>query len=513
MNTDMEKFENNIKQSMLIDQNQTLSGLAFLKMVDELTEQLSQHQISDSHRVVLYGRYTIKWVAIYYALLKLKAVIIPFDAEIEEEPLREKLAFSEPHFFITINEARIIPGYLKRTIFLQDCSLFIAKDNPKLNQEKNTATMIFSSGTGGKEKLIMLSRYSLDAVINFYKESLSQYHCQSILNLLPLSAIYPLSVVLATLAMGKKIVLASATDDLTAILKNEKIDCLPAVPLLIEKFNHSIKQSVEKKPFYLRFLFKIVYLTNQVSQTLLKKNIGRQLFSAVHKMLGPELKILLSGGATLNIDTLKFLNNLGFNILEGYGLTELGGVATLRENNPVFFGSAGKPLHDIKIKISPSDNEILISSPRLFSGYYKDPRTTTNAFADQWFKTGDIGHFNSEGALVILGRLKDIIVRDDEKKYLPSLLENHFKQIKELGEFAICGINLPNYSGDKVVMFILRQEPQKLDRIISRVHELSQKSQREYQIDQCIAVDNFPKNKLGKICRQTLILHYYERGK
>lgn len=500
-----------IKKAIITYNNNTVGGEHFLKLIEEYTSLFVQN-ISSVYkpRVVLIGDYSIEWIAIYFSLINTGAIIIPIDENISSIDFNQKISFICPHIILSLSKrlSTIPETYSELDLNGINGYKYQAKNDLESSPE-NVMTMIFSSGTGGKEKLIMLSGYTVAAVVQIYMDEIKQYQCKNVLNILPLTAIYPLSIVLATIMTGGHIVLSNPQANFAALMNKNKIECLPAVPMLLEKLYESIFTSIKKQNAIKRLVFKGAYSINQLSVRWFNKNHGRKLFNAIHQKVNPDLKIILSGGAALDINKLIFLNAIGFNILEGYGLTEIGGIATVRKEKPAQFGSVGLRMNDVEIKISEANNEILIKSKRLFKGYYKDDSATKSAINDGWFHSGDVGYFDRSGCLHITGRLKDVIVRADETKQLPSLLENHYMNVVGMNDFAICGVPIPEHSGDKVVLFVANTNPTQQQELIDRIFRASKVSEAKYRLDQCLFVNELPRNKLGKICRQQLIKTHY----
>jgi long-chain acyl-CoA synthetase len=176
----------------------------------------------------------------------------------------------------------------------------------------------------------------------------------------------------------------------------------------------------------------------------LNKTLGladKLIFSKVRARLGGRLKYPISGAAPLGKDLALFYEAIGMPLIEGYGLTE-GGVTMMNPVNKIKPGSIGKPLPGIELKTS-EDGELLIHSPTLFSGYFKDPAATDMVLRDGWLYTGDVAEIDSEGYVYITGRKKELLVSSNGKKIYPARVEGLFKGDPLISQVVLVGDRLP----------------------------------------------------------------------
>jgi long-chain acyl-CoA synthetase len=171
------------------------------------------------------------------------------------------------------------------------------------------------------------------------------------------------------------------------------------------------------------------------------KMADRIIFSKLRERLGNSIRIAISGAAPLGKETAMFFDAVGIPIIEGYGLTE-GGVLTINPwTNPIF-GSIGKPLPGIEIKLS-NDGELLARGTTLFDGYFKDPAATATVLKDGWLHTGDIASIDESGFIYITGRKKEILVSSSGKKIYPARVETLFKHEPVISQVVLVGDRLP----------------------------------------------------------------------
>jgi long-chain acyl-CoA synthetase len=167
----------------------------------------------------------------------------------------------------------------------------------------------------------------------------------------------------------------------------------------------------------------------------------RLMFAKVRERFGGRIRVAASGAAPLGKDLAEFYDAIGMPLIEGYGLTE-GGVATLNPLDRPKPGSIGKAIKGVEMRLS-EDQEILIKSPCLFSGYFNDPATTAEVLRDGWLHTGDVGRIDEEGYIFITGRKKELIVSSTGKKVYPARLEALLKMEPLISHALLCGDRLP----------------------------------------------------------------------
>ncbi|MBN1228053.1 MAG: AMP-binding protein, partial [Deltaproteobacteria bacterium] len=197
-----------------------------------------------------------------------------------------------------------------------------------------------------------------------------------------------------------------------------------SVALTIGKKRASLRMNFKPVPIYLETLYRIMYLL---------------VFAKLKERLGfDRLRIAYSGAAPISPDVLHFFQSIGVNLVEGYGQTEGTGVTCVSRADRVKFGTVGPPLKGTKLKIA-DDGEILVNSPSVFKGYYKDPDSTKESLKDGWLYSGDIGELDEDGYLKITDRKKDIIVTSGGKNITPQYIENKLKFSPYINDAVIIG--------------------------------------------------------------------------
>jgi long-chain acyl-CoA synthetase len=230
---------------------------------------------------------------------------------------------------------------------------------------------------------------------------------------------------LVPLFLGAKVTYGTSLrpDDLTQIIKETKVTILVGVPQLFALIHKAIFEKIKKIPFFLRS-FVLPFIKSKV-----QNNFGKSL------------RLLVSGGARLEPKVAGGLSRLGFKIIEGYGLTETSPVVTINPPQKIKFGSVGKPIPDVEIKISSSDasgiGEVLIKGPNVMQGYFKQPDLSKEIIKEGWFYSGDLGYIDKEGYLFLVGRKKDVIVLSSGKNIYPEELEEYYSSSPYIKEICI----------------------------------------------------------------------------
>ena len=207
--------------------------------------------------------------------------------------------------------------------------------------------------------------------------------------------------------------------EIVTAMRQQEATCMATVPLVLKLFADSIRSEIGKQPQWRRLLFRIL---TPLSRHL-PLRMHRRLFRQLHSCLGDHLESFVCGGAPLDIKTLRFFEDIGIPVYQGYGLAETSPV--IATNGPLAnrSGSVGRPLPGVAVCIA-ADGEILTRGPHVMGGYYGNKELTASVIDnDAWLHTGDIGHVDSDGFLFVSGRKKNVIVLGSGKKVQPEELE------------------------------------------------------------------------------------------
>ncbi len=312
---------------------------------------------------------------------------------------------------------------------------------PAAPNEEDLAAIVYTSGTTGRPKGVMLTHKNVVSnVINTLK-TVSPRPGDVFLSFLPLSHTFErMAGYYLALGMGCTIVFTRSIQQLAEDFRIVRPNVIISVPRIYERIYAKVQNKLARESKFVRFLFswavevgwrrfcrKYGLPITEESFAFLDPIVWPILERLVSKTLlnqfGGQLRIAISGGAALNSKVAKAFCGLGLTIIQGYGMTESSPIIagnSLSYNHP---STVGKPLPQTQVRLG-EDNEIQVSSPSVMKGYWNRPQATREAFTeDGWLKTGDVGEFDSEGFLRIVGRIKEIIVTSTGEKVPPADLE------------------------------------------------------------------------------------------
>ena len=318
-------------------------------------------------------------------------------------------------------------------------------------REDDLATLIYTSGTSGKPKGVMLSHKNIVSNAKACLERLPVDSNGRALSFLPLCHVYERMLLYLYQLTGVSIYFAESMDTIGDNLKEVKPDVFTAVPRLLEKVFDKIMakgselSGIKKNLFYWAVQLGEEYDTVGKSAFYkFKLSIARKLiFSKWQTALGGNAKAVASGSAALSPRLARIYLAAGIPVMEGYGLTESSPVVAVNceTNNMVRIGTVGKPIQDVEVRIA-EDGEILVKGPNIMMGYYKDEDKTKEVIdPDGWLHTGDIGEITKEGFLRITDRKKEIFKTSGGKYIAPQLMENKFKESRFIEQIIVIGEN------------------------------------------------------------------------
>ena len=313
-------------------------------------------------------------------------------------------------------------------------------------QPSDLATIVYTSGTTGIPKGAMLLHSNLYAVCKSIADTEPFNENDLMLSFLPLSHVYErISTELFSVYKGIPVAYAESIDTVPQNMVEVKPTIITGVPRFFEKAYQRIQLEIRNLPkpqqYLIRWAIGLGKRALKYRQSAQAKHIDslvdhiydtelrvadRLVFSKIRRRFGGKVRAMVSGAAPLSEEVQNFFEILGMPIVEGYGLTETAAPAFCNIPASNRFGTVGKPLPGVSVKIA-DDGEIMIKGPSVFAGYYNNEEATKEAFRDGWFLTGDIGEIDSDGFLKIKDRKKDIIITANGKHIAPQMLENLFR--------------------------------------------------------------------------------------
>lgn len=335
-----------------------------------------------------------------------------------------------------------------------------ARENPDDFEERalrirpdDIASIIYTSGTTGIPKGVMLTHDNFLSNIKSLRSVVEFTNTDVILSFLPLSHVLERMCTFAFLYVGASIAYAESVETVAANLLEAHPTIMVSVPRLFDKiYTRVIDQILEGSSLKKKIFFWALKTGKKQGALRLRKKpipailklqygLARKLvFSKILEKTGGNVRFFVSGGAPLSGDIAEFFYAVGLIVIEGYGLTETSPVIALNTFDVIKFGTVGKPIPGVEVKIA-ADGEILTRGPNVMKGYYKKDAETREVMEGGWFHTGDIGHFDEEGFLVITDRKKDIIVTAGGKNVAPQPIENVLKLNPYIANAVVVGGN------------------------------------------------------------------------
>ncbi len=436
---------------------------------------LAEKGIKQSDRVILFSSNMPEWGISYFAILKTGATAIPIDpASSIDEIIAFAKAGEASAIMISPKLAdensdlaeRLSAANLDLNVFTFD-EVFemhsetveaqrIAFLPPKI-LSNSVASLIFTSGTTGTPKAVMLSHKNFVNMISMLSSVLEMDITDGVLSVLPMHHTFEFSAgFLTPFSNGTQITYLDelSSEELVRAIENNLVTGMVGVPALWEMLHRRIKTRLRERGDWFADLADNVIDFNAWIRDNTPFNLGPIIFFPIHEGMGGRMRYLISGGSALSEKVQKDLHGLGFTVLEGYGLTESAPVLTVaRPGNKLLRGSVGKPLPGVEVKIeNPDENgvgEVLARGQNIMLGYYNNDEATEAVLQDRWLKTGDLGKLDDDGNLYIVGRSKDVIIDSNGKNIYPDEIEDLYGKSEFIKELSVVG--LPDEDGGEKI--------------------------------------------------------------
>ncbi|ADU97228.1 AMP-dependent synthetase/ligase [Thermovibrio ammonificans] len=478
-------------------------------MVANLQREL---QLSPQDRVVIFMENRPEWIGALYAVLFGGGIAVPVDYLLSERELFNILKDSQPRVVVTSNQnyekaKKAIEklGYSARIINVD--SLNLLRENGQLEfKERNpedVAVILYTSGTTGNPKGVMLSLSNLDHNVKAVEKLGFLNESDRFIAILPFHHTYPLmATALLPMALGLPLVFIEKLTpaDILSTMNEQQITIMVGVPKLYHVIHHNIMAEIKKLPPLKR---RMVEGALKLFRKGAPRKVKKQFFKQVHEKVGKHLRFMISGGAKLSEEVWRDFEAMGFNVLEGYGLTETSPLISVNRPNRKKIGSAGLPVDQVEVKISEK-GEIVVRGPNVMKGYYNKPEETAKVIKEGWFHTGDLGYIDEEGFIHITGRAKEVIVLDNGKNVYPEDIEIEILKspyILEVGVFyhegKLKAIVRPDFEllmeeGIKEIKEFIKREINRCTR-----HLQPYKKVKEF----AIVDEELPRTRIGKLRR------------
>ncbi len=400
---------------------------------------LRDRGLQKGDRLLLWAANRPEWAVVYFACVQEGVVLVPLDAR-NRSDFVQRVADETQAKWLIRSQTQKDPGFsfpslLIETLFSQLNDVEPVNE-PSMVLSEDWVEIVYTSGTTGKPKGVVLSQYNIASNVTDVLKVVpvdSTYH---LLSVLPLShALEQTAGFWAPFAGGGTVCYLQALKPsaLFNVFQRKKITVMVLVPRLLTLLKQRIENEIRQKhlTYYLRLGR---YLARFVSKSFLK-----WYFYPIHKRINKDFILFVSGGAALDREVEKFWNHLGYELLQGYGLTETSPVLTATRIGKTRLGSVGFPLEQVELQLGEG-NEIRAKGPNVFDGYFNNPDATAEVFENGWYKTGDVGEFDEDRFLYIRSRKKDVIVTADGINIYPEDIENTLLEHPALDEVCVLGV-------------------------------------------------------------------------
>ncbi len=459
----------------LEDLNQTpLNRLTYeelLQNILKLGQALRNLQIKERTHIALIGENRVQWALSFLTGMCFNYVIVPIDRNLTTNEILniihesdteaiifsdsfaemladKKISIKKVKTFICMDENRQSKEFISMKSLLDRTPPAKLEELPKIGPE-NLAEIIFTSGSLGRAKGVMLSQKNLASNLMDMLSMLMMYPEDRFLSVLPIHHTYECTCgMMCPLYAGSSVHYARSLKTISEDLQKVKATIVLGVRLLYEKMFRRISKAIKDDKIKSKVVPALIKIT-QFIQNAGVKEIKKKIFKEIHEKFGGEIRLFIAGGAAPDPLIAKGLQEFGLKFIQGYGLTETSPILALNRLDQFKDNAAGIPLPNVEIKINdPDENgsgEIWAKGPNIMLGYYKNENLTEESFQNGWFKTGDIGFLDEDGFLHINGRKKNVIISKSGKNVFPEEIEDLLNRSEYILESLVFGEKDPKH--------------------------------------------------------------------
>ncbi len=400
----------------------------------------------ENQKIILIGSNRYEWCVSYLAITTGNMCVVPLDRALPDPELEKLIKRSGATAIIFENKHKeFIENILNKkntkinTAINMDSKKFKellqvgkqllemgdTKYDEMVIDNKKMSIMLFTSGTTSEPKAVMLSQYNICSNITAIGRYVKLYPKDTLLSFLPIHHTFECTITfLFGLYWGSSVAFCDGLKYIQKNLQEYKISVFVAVPLILETMYKKIQKGIEDKG-----KTKLIKKISKISNILLKFKIDLRkiLFKEILNNFGGNLRVVLYGAAPMDKETIIGYNNLGIELIQGYGLTETSPVISAETDKKKRPGSVGLILDNLEVKIdNPNEEgigEITVKGPSVMIGYYQNEKETKKVLKKGWFSTGDYGYLDKDNFLYVTGRKKDTIVLKNGKNVYPQEIE------------------------------------------------------------------------------------------
>lgn len=455
-----------------------------LQYVSRFGCALKNSGIKERTHIAVIAENRVQWGITYLTAMCFNYVIVPIDKNLNvnevmniiHESDAEVIVFSESFSsmlkerqdvlkklktFISMDLPSDRDGFRSMINLLSNTEPCTPEQFPKINPE-DMAEIIFTSGSLGRAKGVMLSQKNLAANLMSMVSMMFIYPEDRFLSVLPIHHTYECTCgFLCPLYSGASAHYARSLKTVVEDLQKVKATMLLAVPLLYDKMFKRIYKSIRENKIKSKIVPPMITVTG-LFEKVGWKGVKKKVFKELHERFGGHIRAFIAGGAAPDPKVAKGLREFGFAFVQGYGLTETAPILTLNQLDNFKDDAAGLPLPKVELKIHEPDNEgvgeVYAKGPNVMLGYYKNERLTLDAFEDGWFKTGDLGYIDDDGFLHISGRKKNVIIAKNGKNVFPEEIEDILNRSPYILESLVYGEKDPKQDEIIAVQLVIDAE-------------------------------------------------------
>lgn len=468
---------------------------------------LIKHLNLKGERIIIIGENTYYWYVSYFSILCGAGIAVPVDKELPNNEIENVIKRSHASVVIFSKKKKDAIDKIKDNLpmvkyFIEmnsDANLQgrdigiekVIEEGKKITDSGNTEYMdieidpeefkflIFTSGTTSQAKGVMLCHRNLAENVNAVSKYVKIYESDRFFSVLPLHHTYESSIgALLPFANGSSVTVCGGLRYIVPDMQEAKPSAMLAVPLLVENLYKKINQTIEKSG-KAGIVNSMIHVTNALKGVGI--DIKRKVFKEIYDNLGGNMRIIVSAAAPIDKKIGRWVQDIGIEFLQGYGLTETAPIAALTPECDPRVGSVGIPVNCAQIKIhNPNENgegEIWIKSKTLMLGYYEDEEATKEVVYDGWFNSGDIGYQDKDGYVYVTGRSKNVIVTQNGKNIYPEEIELLLSKIPEIAECMVYGKEV---EGEKELIISVKVIPNQEE--IERLHGKDLKEEEIHKI-------------------------------
>lgn len=461
-----------------------------------LARALERRDVQPGDRVLLYSPNSPYWVAAFFAILRCGGVVVPLNPQSPPEQLDRIVDKVKPKLLM---KSLRHPWMAQSLPALEiEAANEVAADFPGKKPALSTgslAEIIFTSGTTGDPKGVMLTHANLFSNFEALSHAIATPMNAHILNLVPLYHVYA-QLISMILPLGHGVAVTHIPSFSSRVIR-ETLATTPATHLVaVPEFLKTVMDRIEAR-FAQR---RLPALWKSPATWHLPFFLRRALFASVRRRISKTLHTIACGGAKLDAELEYKWRALGFHVLQGYGLTETGAVLSANTYQEHRAGTVGKPLPGVEVKLS-SDGEIWVRGPNVMPGYYEDPERTREAFEEGWFKTDDGGSLDPDGFIRVFGRRKYLILGPSGENVFPEDIEAELGKIPGVEDSAVVGLET---AGRVVIHAVLLGDIRDGDAVVAEANRHLAPHQQIMQWSVWPQAD-FPRSATRKVRKEDVI--------